>query len=230
MIPLRDENRSHSTPVITRLLIVMNAAAFVYELMLGADLRRFIFDWGMVPARLTLALHYGDEPLPVVGLSLLSSMFLHGGWLHLIGNMWYLWIFGDNVEDRLGRARFLFFYLAAGIVAALLQYLLHPTSRVPTVGASGAIAGVLGAYLVAFPHARIVTLIPFFPFFQVLALPAGIVLGLWFLMQFFSGFLSLGYGTGGGIAWWAHIGGFVFGLVAMRVLGGRRGRSRAWVE
>jgi hypothetical protein len=232
MFPLRDENPSHHTPVITRALIVLNTIAFVYEVMLGADLRMFVYEWGMVPARLTLALQYGNESLVGPGLTLLTSMFLHGGWLHLVGNMWYLWIFGDNVEDRLGRGRFLIFYLAAGIIAALLHYTLNPASRVPTVGASGAIAGVLGGYLVTFPHARIITLVPLFPFFQVMALPAVVVLGLWFVMQFFSGFLSLGFdGGGGGVAWWAHIGGFAFGLVGMRLLGaGRRRRSEAWVE
>jgi len=230
MFPLRDENPSHSAPIITRVLIVLNAAAFLYQLMLGADLRVFMYTWGMVPARVTLALRYGEESIVAPGLTLLTSMFLHGGWLHLIGNMWYLWIFGDNIEDRLGRGRFLLFYLASGLVAALLHYTLNATSQLPTVGASGAIAGVLGAYLVTFPRARIVTLVPLFPFFQVMALPAVVVLGLWFVMQFFSGFLSLGFGGGGGVAWWAHIGGFAFGLIGMRLLGGRRPASEALVE
>jgi hypothetical protein len=142
--------------------------------------------------------------------------------------MWYLWIFGDNVEDRLGHAGFLAFYLAAGVASALLHYLLHPFSSVPTVGASGAIAGVLGAYAVAFPRTRILTLVPIFFFFQIIALPALLVLGLWFVLQFFSGALSLGL-PGGGVAWWAHIGGFLFGLAGMKVFD-RRGSSRAWVE
>ncbi len=231
MFPLRDENPSRSTPVVTRLLIVVNVAAFLYQLMQGADLRGFMYAWGMVPARVTLALRYGEESLAGPGLTFLTSMFLHGGWLHLVGNMWYLWIFGDNVEDRLGRGRFLLFYLAAGLGAALLHYALHPASRVPTVGASGAIAGVLGGYLVAFPRARVITLVPLFPFFQIMALPAVVVLGLWFVFQFFSGFLALGFATGGGVAWWAHIGGFAFGLIAMRLLGGgRRPTSAAWPE
>ena len=222
MFPLRDENPSQSVPIVTRVLIVFNTAAFVYQVMLGPELRIFMYTWGMVPARLTLALQYGEESLAAPGLTLLTSMFLHGGWLHLVGNMWYLWIFGDNVEDRLGRARYLFFYLAAGVFAGLLHYALHPASRVPTVGASGAIAGVLGGYLVTFPRARVITLVPLFPFFQVMALPAVVVLGLWFVMQFFSGFLSLGFGSGGGVAWWAHIGGFAFGLIVMKILGGGR--------
>jgi hypothetical protein len=226
MFPLRDENPSQSAPTITRALIAVNAAAFVYELVLGPELKSFIFAWAMVPARLTLALRYGEEPIVRPLLTLVTSMFLHGGWLHLIGNMWYLWIFGDNVEDRLGRGKYLLFYLAAGIVAALLQYALAPASQLPTVGASGAIAGVLGGYLVAFPRARVVTLVPLFPFFQVMALPAVVVLGFWFVIQFFNGALSLGFGgAGGGVAWWAHVGGFAFGIVAMWLL--RLGRPRS---
>jgi len=214
MFPLRDENHSQSAPIVTRILIALNVAAFLYELLLGRALTPFVLTWAMIPARLTLAAH-GEEAVALPWLTLLTSMFLHGGWLHLIGNMWYLWIFGDNVEDRLGHVRFLVFYLAAGIVAALLHYAINPTSEAPTVGASGAIAGVLGAYLVAFPRARIITLVPLFPFFQVMALPAVVVLGLWFVIQFFSGALSFGFGSGGGVAWWAHVGGFAFGIVAM---------------
>jgi len=231
MIPLRDENPSGTVPVITRALISVNAIAFVYELTLGPDLKSFIYAWGMVPARLSLALRFGEEPIVGPSLTTLTSMFLHGGWLHLVGNMWYLWIFGDNIEDRLGHLRFLIFYLLAGIVAALLHYALNQTSWMPTVGASGAIAGVLGAYLVTFPRARVVALVPLFPFFQVMALPAVLVLGLWFVMQFFSGALSLGNAGGGGVAWWAHIGGFAFGLIGMPIFGGRSRRpSGAWTE
>ena len=231
MIPLRDENPSSSAPVVTRALIGLNVVAFVYELMLGPELHPFIYTWGLVPARLTLALQSNAESLAGPGLTILTSMFLHGGWLHLIGNMWYLWIFGDNIEDRLGRGRFLIFYLMSGAVAAGLHAALNPASRMPTVGASGAIAGVLGAYLAAFPRARIITLVPLFPFFQVMALPALVVLGLWIVMQFFSGALSLGYGGGGGVAWWAHIGGFAFGLLGMRLVGGARRRpSEVWEQ
>ena len=231
MIPLRDENPSGTVPVITRALISVNAIAFVYELTLGPELKSFIYAWGMVPARLSLALRFGEEPVVAPSLTTLTSMFLHGGWLHLVGNMWYLWIFGDNIEDRLGHLRFLVFYLLAGIVAALLHYALNQASWVPTVGASGAIAGVLGAYLVTFPRARVIALVPLFPFFQVMALPAVLVLGLWFVMQFFSGALSLGNTGGGGVAWWAHIGGFAFGLIGMPIFGGRGRRpSGAWTE
>src|SRR5438094_10634984 len=160
MIPLRDQNPSRSTPVVTRGLIVLNVAMFIYELSLGPDLRDFLFSWGLVPARLPAALEVGGESLGWTGLTFVSSLFLHGGWAHLIGNMWYLWIFGDNVEDRLGHARYLIFYLAAGVAAAVVQSAITPMSRLPTVGASGAIAGVLGAYAVAFPRARVITLVP----------------------------------------------------------------------
>src|SRR5213593_1892439 len=177
MIPLRDENPSSKVPVVTRLLIAINVVMFAYEIWLGPALRPFILEWGLRPARLTLALRYGEGSLLAPGLTLVTSMFLHGGWAHLIGNMWYLWIFGDNVEDRLGHFRYLVFYLVAGAIAALVQYATQPDAQLPTVGASGAIAGVLGAYAVAFPRARVVTLVPFFPFFQVVALPALLVLG-----------------------------------------------------
>jgi rhomboid family protein len=232
MIPLRDENPSESVPVVTRALIALNCAAFFYEVALGPAIQRFLFVWGMVPLRVTQSLREGSEPLVAAGLPLLTSMFLHGGWTHLIGNMWYLWIFGDNVEDRLGSLRFLLFYLASGLAAGLLHFFFNPLSRVPTVGASGAIAGVLGAYLLAFPHARVITLVPLFPFFQLMALPAALVLGLWFVFQFFIGTLALAWTTAttGGTAWWGHIGGFVFGFVAMMLLGGRRQTSRVWVE
>lgn len=230
MIPLRDENPSRTVPVVTRALIAANAVCFVYELALGPELRPFVLTWGLVPARLSRALAAGGGALLAPGSTLLTSMFLHAGWLHLIGNMWYLWIFGDNVEDRLGRVRFVAFYLASGLVAGLLQFAANPVARVPTVGASGAIAGVLGAYMMAFPRARVITLVPLLFFFPIVALPAMIVLGLWFIYQFFSGTLAIGTASGG-VAWWAHIGGFAFGYVVMRLLGGATPRgSRAWVE
>ncbi|HEY2955485.1 MAG TPA: rhomboid family intramembrane serine protease [Candidatus Eisenbacteria bacterium] len=233
MIPLRDQNPSQSTPVVTRALIAVNVATFLYELSLGPELRDFMFSWGLIPARIPEALDIGGDALAQAGFTFLSSMFLHGGWMHLIGNMWYLWIFGDNVEDRFGSARFLLFYLAAGVSASVLHVLTNAGSPLPTLGASGAIAGVLGAYAVMFPGARVITLVPFFPFFQVVPLPALLVLGLWFVIQFFSGALSVGFGAAtGGVAWWAHIGGFLFGVL-VAAAGGRprRGReSRAWVE
>jgi len=224
VIPLRDENPSSTTPIVTRALVAINCVVFLYEVLLGPDLREFMMQWGLVPQRVTAAFVTGDEPVLAGVITLFSSMFLHGGWMHLIGNMWYLLIFGDNVEDRLGKLPYLAFYLGSGVISALVQYFANANSALPTVGASGAIAGVLGAYLAAYPGARIVTLIPFFPFFQIAALPASIVLGLWFVFQFFSGALSLGFSVHGGVAWWAHIGGFAFGWLLMRLLAPRRQR------
>lgn len=223
MIPLRDDNPSSSTPVVTRALIGLNVLAFLLELMQGEGLAEFLRGWGVVPGRLFASL---SDPLyaPFELLTVFTSLFLHGGWLHLLGNMWYLWIFGDNVEDRLGHARFLAFYLASGFVAALVHSALMPGSAVPTVGASGAIAGVLGAYALAFPRARVLTLIPIIFFFQIVAIPALVLLGIWFLFQFISGTLSFGSGSGG-VAWWAHIAGFVFGFVAMGLFA-RKQRAR----
>ncbi len=228
MIPIRDENPVESAPVVTRGLIALNVAIFLYELLQGPELTGFVFRWGMVPIRVTLALHQGTEPLQAPAATFLTSMFLHGGWAHLIGNMWYLWVFGDNIEDRLGKLRFLAFYLLAGVVASGVEYALHPTLRAPTLGASGAIAGVLGAYALLFPGARVLTLMPFF---QIVPLPALLVLGLWFVLQFFSGWLSLSASLSGGIAWWAHIAGFAFGLATVKLFERRRRTaSHAWVE
>ena len=218
MIPLRDENPSGTFPGVTVSLIALNCVLFLYELLLGPGLRDFMFQWGFIPERLTLALRFGDAPLVPNLATLLTSLFLHGGWLHLIGNMWYLWIFGDNVEDRLGHFRYLMFYFTGGVVASLTQVVASPASEIPTVGASGAIAAVLGAYAVTYPRARVVTLIPFFPFFPIVRLSALLVLGLWFVFQFFSGALSLAWSAHGGTAWWAHIGGFVFGMAAIKLL------------
>jgi membrane associated rhomboid family serine protease len=226
LIPLRDENPPTGVPVVTLALIALNVVVFVYEVLLGPELRGFLFDWGFVPVKLTLAVRYGDLPLLPAVLPVLTSLFLHAGWSHLIGNMWYLWIFGDNVEDLLGHAGFLLFYLVCGVVATLLHYLTGPVAELPTVGASGAIAAVLGAYLVAFPRMRVFTLLPLFPFFQVVPLPAFLVLGLWFLFQFVLGLGALGASGGGGIAFWAHIGGFAAGGLVMRVFLAVR-RSRA---
>lgn len=232
MIPLRDENPSGSSPVLTRLIIIANCFLFGVELLQGAGLREFLYTWGFVPSRLTMAVRQGEEPLLAPVLTLATSTFLHGGWLHLIGNMWFLWIFGDNVEDRLGKLRFLLFYIAAGMAAGWAHYLTAPFSSVPTVGASGAIAAVLGAYAVTFPGARVITLIPIFFFFEIVALPALLVLGIWFAMQFLSGFVSFAAalsgagGAGGGIAWWAHIGGFIFGALVMKAFAKRRRRTR----
>jgi membrane associated rhomboid family serine protease len=228
MFPLRDDNPSRTTPVVTRALIAANVIAFVLELGMGPELASLITVWGLVPMRVA-AVFSGTESAAPVLATFLSSMFLHGGWVHLIGNMWYLWIFGDNVEDHFGHAGFLAFYLACGAASAALHVFIAPWSPIPTVGASGAIAGVLGAYALLYPRARVLTLVPIVFFIQIVSLPALLVLGFWFVVQFFSGTLALGGGGGGGgVAWWAHIGGFVFGMLVVLVTG-RRHDSRAWV-
>ena len=215
MIPFRDNIPSRSFPVITISLILINIAAFFYELSLGRALEPFIERYGVVPA-LVFVWPQTDLPFTAIALPFLTSMFLHGGWLHLIGNMWYLWIFGDNVEDRLGRFMFLLFYLLSGLGAGIVHTILNANATIPSIGASGAIAGVLGAYLVSYPFARVLTLVPIFVFVQVIEVPAMIVLGLWFVMQFFSGTAELAASTpgdAGGVAWWAHVGGFVIGMI-----------------
>ena len=209
-IPLRDIQSRKTFPVVTIAMVVANMAAFLYELSLGERLNGVLQQIAFVPA-------VYNEPGNFAGdnRSILVSMFLHGGWAHLLGNMLYLWIFGDNVEDRLGHLKFLVFYLGCGWVATLAHGWTNPESMIPAIGASGAIAGVLGAYLVMFPHARVLTLIPMGFVLRLAELPAIIVLGLWFVLQPFSGVASLGVRTaeGGGVAWWAHIGGFAAGLL-----------------
>jgi membrane associated rhomboid family serine protease len=211
MIPLRDSQRSNSTPVITIGLIVVNVLAFLYQTSLDRfSLNHVIMEYGVVPSRLQLT-------------SLVTSMFLHGGWMHLIGNMWFLWIYGDNVEDILGHAKYLIFYLACGVAAALAHVALNGDSRVPTIGASGAIAGVMGAYMVKFPRARIITLIFLFVFVTTIEIPAYAILLYWFVIQIFSGVGSIGYSqiSQGGVAWFAHVGGFVTGIVLVMLMGTR---------
>jgi membrane associated rhomboid family serine protease len=217
MIPLRDRNPSHRIPIVNITIIAVNIVVFLYELSLGPELEQFFDRFGVVPYSFITALNSVDLGVSTF-LPLFSSMFLHGGWLHLGGNMLYLWVFGDNVEDKLGHGRYIIFYLLTGIAASVAHIVIDPTSHVPTVGASGAISGILGAYLLMFPGARVVTLIPVFVFLQVAELPALIVLGMWFLLQFFNGLVSLGYETAGmgGVAWWAHIGGFVAGLLLVK--------------
>jgi membrane associated rhomboid family serine protease len=199
------------------LIIFANAAAFFYELRIDpSGVNNFINTWGLVPAQ------FWTNP-QVAWITIFTSMFLHGGWFHIVSNMWILFIFGDNVEDRMGSGRYLVFYLLSGVAAALLQAFLLPESSVPMVGASGAIAGVLGAYLLLFPRARILSLVPIFFIFTLIEIPAVVFLLFWFASQLFSGFLSLAGSSGSGVAWWAHIGGFVFGLLSV-FLFAKRGR------
>ena len=225
MIPLRDANPSRGVPIVTLALIALNCLVFLYELALPpAGLEQLVFTFGMVPAKLMAfptdpGVSFGDATLPF-----LTSMFLHGGWLHLIGNMWFLWIFGDNVEDYLGHVRFLLFYLLCGLAASVAHLAFNLNSTIPTLGASGAIAGVLGAYLLLFPGARILTLVPVF-FVWLMELPAYVILIYWFALQLLQGTATLAESApGGGVAWWAHVGGFVAGLALVKIVASRRRR------
>jgi membrane associated rhomboid family serine protease len=231
MIPLGDSVPIRTWPVITWALIGLNVWVFLYELLLGPDLQSFIHTWGLVPARFFSV--SATDPSDWAGrfAPLVTCMFLHGGWAHLIGNMVYLWIFGDNVEDRLGHLRYLFFYLLTGIAAGLTQTYLYPDSTMPTVGASGAISGVLGAFFVLFPTARVLTLVPLLLFFPLFEVPAVLYLGFWFLMQLLSGTVALAAALDtGGVAWWAHVGGFVIGMALAPLLRRRQSYPRAWQD
>ena len=209
MFPLRATQPSYSKPVVTVLLIVVNVLVFLYEISLESFGRNdFIAAYGLVPDQFSF-------------LNVLTSMFLHGGWMHLLGNMWFLWIFGDNIEDILGSAKFLLFYLLCGIAAAIAQFLADPGSRVPMGGASGAIAGVMGAYMVKFPHSRIHTLLFIFFFITTVEVPAWLMLIYWFVINLFSGVGSIGYShanQGGGVAFLAHVGGFLAGIALIYLL------------
>jgi len=221
MFPLRDRNPSDSVPFVTVGIIVACTGGFLYERVLGPDLESFFATYALVPAQITYDLRHGALDVGAAITPFFTSMFLHGGWLHLIVNMWFLWIFGDNVEDVLGPARFLGFYLACGLIAGGTHFLLSPESPLPTVGASGAIAGVLAAYAVLFPDAEVVTYVPIGFIVPLVELPAVVFLVIWFLIQTVSGFLSAGL-AGGGVAWWAHVGGFVAGLLLIQLLRPRR--------
>ena len=225
MIPLRDNMPSRTFPFMTILLVAVNVLAFFFELSMGKGLGDFLYVFGVVP-RAFIA-HWAEAPFaPSTWLPIGTSMFLHGGFLHLAGNMMFLWILGDNVEDRLGHFPYLIFYFAAGTAGAMAHIFANPGSPLPSIGASGAIAGVMGAYILLYPFARVQTLIFIFIFVQVVEIPAVFFLGFWFLLQFFSGTLSLGAATyqGGGVAWWAHIGGFLVGVVTVLLFGLRRRR------
>lgn len=216
MIPLRDNIPSRTFPIVNLLLVALNVAAFLYELSLGRQLERYLFAFGLVPAKYALPGLFTELGPGLYVLPFFTSMFLHGGWMHIISNMWILLIFGDNVEDRMGHLRYLFFYLLSGLAAALTQLWVSWGSPVPTIGASGAIAGVMGAYFILFPTARVLCLVPIFFFLQRIELPAFVFLGLWFWSQFHAGTMALaGAGASHGVAWWAHIGGFVGGILLL---------------
>jgi membrane associated rhomboid family serine protease len=219
MIPLRSTERVYAPAVVTGILIAINTIVFLYEETLSqAGMERLVMTWGIVPDRLQIA-------------TLFTSMFLHAGWLHLIGNMLYLWVFGRNIEDLIGPAKFLAFYILCGLASAVVHVIFNAYSPLPTIGASGAIAGVMGAYLIKFPRSRIITLVLFFFFFTTLDIPAALLLLFWFAMQFFSGFGSIGSAdyTGGGTAWFAHIGGFLAGMLLIKLFPARK-RWRAWYD
>lgn len=215
MIPLRDTVPSSVPPFVNYTLIAVNVVVYLYEMSLGPRAEPFLRTWGLVPARFDL-------------VDLATSMFLHGSLLHLFGNMLYLHIFGDNIEDRLGHGRYLLFYLLSGAAAGSVQALLNPTSELPMVGASGAIAGVSGAYMLFYPAARVVTLVPAFVILYTVEIPAVVFLLLWFGWQFLSGVATLGAADGGGIAFWAHVGGFVAGAVLGPAFSLGRARRRRW--
>jgi len=236
LIPLKDDVAARRFPFVNIALVALNAVAFIAELEMGEGIVRFMDRAAVVPVLYTGA----DRALgpvdalstsfdPDLGRRVLVSLFLHGGWAHILGNMLYLWIFGDNVEDRLGHLRYLIFYLACGWAASYAHIWSQPASSVPAIGASGAIAGVLGAYITLYPRARVVTLLPLGFFAPLVQLPAAFFLGLWFLQQFLLGAFDLAApaGEGGGIAWWAHIGGFAAGFVLVRVFRKPQRRPRS---
>jgi membrane associated rhomboid family serine protease len=214
MFPLRDTIPSRSFPIITVVIICLNLLIFFYEFTLGAKAETLISSLGMIPASFANFLSVDISSWPPLILTLFSSVFLHGSWFHVISNMWYLWIFGDNIEDRTGHLRFLLFYLLCGLLAGIAHIVMNPLSEIPTIGASGAVAGIMGAYIVLFPRSKITTLIFLVIFIQIVRIPAIIFLGFWFLLQLLSGTFSLGIvEQSGGVAWWAHIGGFFTGMI-----------------
>jgi membrane associated rhomboid family serine protease len=222
MIPLRSTQRVNSKSIATGTLIAVNVLAFLYQASMSQyALASFVERWGIVPDEISGHLY-----------TLLTSMFLHGGWMHLLGNMLFLWVFGRNVEDLIGSGKFTGFYLVCGLVAAVTQVIANPYSRVPTIGASGAIAGVMGAYLIKFPRARIVTLVPIIVFITTMEIPAALMLLWWFIIQLASGFGSLAQTdyTGGGVAFFAHIGGFIAGMLLILVFPPRVRRWQAWSD
>ncbi|MFQ6108191.1 MAG: rhomboid family intramembrane serine protease [Candidatus Aminicenantales bacterium] len=221
-IPLKDENPTYRFPYVTVFFIILNVLVFLYQLFSGQGLQYFVYKMGAIPYEIT---HFTTLPgLSRVSpaLSLVTSMFLHGGLFHLFGNMLYLWIFGNNIEDFLGPVRFVLFYILSGLGASLTHILLHPNSQIPMIGASGAIAGVLGAYLILYPGARVLTLVFLFFFIRIIPIPAAIILGFWFLLQVFN------IGLGGGVAWFAHIGGFLIGIGLIKIH--TRKRRRIWIH
>jgi len=215
MIPIRDINPSRNFPVVNNTLIAINVVVFLIEMSMGGDMTRFTYIYGLVPARYSVSEISAHFTLFQQAFAFLSFMFLHGGFLHLLGNMWFLYIFGDNIEEHLGPLRYLVFYLLCGLASGVSHIVLNLNSTVPTIGASGAISGVMGAYLVLHPRSRILTLIPIIIFPWFVEIPAFFFIGFWFLLQLINAAGS--HGTAGGVAWWAHIGGFIFGIAFLKL-------------
>jgi membrane associated rhomboid family serine protease len=220
MIPIHDENPTYSTPIVVYALIAINVVVFFHQITLGAGLNGFMQLYAVIPQQLTASFDGipTNQPVPEL-LTLITSQFLHGGLMHIGGNMLFLWTFGDNIEQDLGHSKFLFFYLTCGVLAGLTHWFFGMQSEVPTIGASGAIAGVMGAYLIKYPRAKIVTLLPLFIIFTTVRIPAIYFLGFWFVQQALSSVASLGMSQTAGVAYWAHAGGFVFGAILGPMLG-----------
>jgi len=212
MIPIRDSIPTRRVPIVNYALIGANLLVFLLMWLAGPEQERLVYQFALIPASFSNGIDLGDIT------DIFTSMFMHAGLAHIAGNMLYLWIFGDNVEDRLGSFKYLLFYLAGGLAASLTHLLFNPNSQIPTVGASGAIAAVLGAYLVMYPQSRIATFIPLGFFMRLAMVPTSVVLGFWFILQLFNGFLSIGAADVGGVAFWAHIGGFVAGVVLAKLM------------
>jgi len=216
LIPLKDLNPRRSFPIVNLLLIATNIAVFLYEVSLSERAQNaFVLANATVPSHV-LSFLTGPVTFKAAFMPLLTSMFLHGGWLHIIANMWFLWIFGDNVEDELGHFQYLIFYLICGLGSGIAQLMFSWGSRVPAIGASGAISGVLGAYMIFFPGTQVLTLVPLLIFFFTVRLPAIVFIGVWFVFQFLSGVGSVQSGQSGGVAWWAHVGGFLLGILLVK--------------
>jgi membrane associated rhomboid family serine protease len=233
MFPIKDDNPRYSFPIVTLLIIAANIAVFIYQSTLGPANQSFVLKFGAIPSKI---IHLRGlpglpdasiAPVPTL-MTLVTSMFLHGGVLHLTGNMLYLWIFGDNVESLVGHFRFLVFYILCGLGAALTYIVFAPDSNIPMIGASGAISGVLGAYMIHFPGARVHILVFFIIFFRIIRVPALIVLGFWFLIQVLNGVSSLGNQNSGGIAWFAHIGGFIIGILLIWLFPKKKWKTAGW--
>ncbi|MEK6590889.1 MAG: rhomboid family intramembrane serine protease [Nitrospinota bacterium] len=212
MIPLKDDNPTRIFPFVTIGIIIVNILVFLYQLSLGPGYERFIFSYGALPYEITHGIDIGPQVQIPLFFTVYTSMFMHGGFMHIIGNMLYLWIFGNNIEDSMGHLRFIFFYIICGTAASLAHIFTNPNSKIPMVGASGAISGILGAYILLFPHARILTLVMMGFFVRIIKVPAVIVLGFWIVFQLLNSAIAAG-SEGGGVAWLAHIGGFFAGLL-----------------